>query len=249
MSIFARFRAIKEHDKSGLVRKLMQSSTPDFDFFYFVALSVLMATLGLLDDNTSIVIGSMLIAPLLYPVLGLALGLVMSNPGVFSRSFITLGKSLAIGLGIAVIVTWLFGGGDIHLSHEIMSRTNYSLLNFLVAVAAGAAVAYALAQPEWSETLPGVAISVALIPPMAVVGIGLASFDMAVIAGSLVLLLVNLAGIVFSAMVTFSLMNLYEKQHVAESTIKQEDNRVKNEEKKIAQLDSDFKKEQDHDEA
>lgn len=242
MSIFARFRAINENDKAALVRKLMQSSTPDFDFFYFIGLSVLMASLGLLANNTAIVIGSMLIAPLLYPILGVALGLVMSNPSVFGRSMLTLGKSFLVGVGIAMLATWLFGNGDIHLSEEIMLRTNYDLLHFLIAVAAGAAVAFALGQPEWSETLPGIAISVALIPPMAVVGIGLASFEMTVVAGSLVLLLINCVGILFSAMVTFSLMNLYEKQNIAESTIKREEERVEDEKKVIEELDNGFKK-------
>ena len=130
MSIFARFRAVDDKDKAALVRKLMQSSTPDFDFFYFVALSVLMATLGLLADNTSIVIGSMLIAPLLYPILGLSLGLVMSNPSVFSRSVFTITKSFLIAIGVAVVVTLLFSNGDPQASNEIMIRTDLTSCTF-----------------------------------------------------------------------------------------------------------------------
>jgi len=115
----------------------------------------------------------------------------------------------------------------------------------MVAVVAGAAVSFALAQPEWSETLPGIAISVALIPPLAVVGTGIAMLDMTVIKGSLVMLLMNLVGIIFSAMISFSLMNLYEKQNIAASTIKREDK--KQEEVKAAIeaiVDKDAKKAQ-----
>ena len=242
MSLFARFRAIEDKDKAAVVRKLLESSTPDFDFFYFVGLSTLMATFGLLIDSAAIVIGSMLIAPILYPILGVALGLIMSNYEVFSRSSITLVKSLLLGCGLAVLATVLFGQDiDITSLFEVMSRTEVSLIHFLVAVVAGAAVSYALGQPEWSETLPGIAISVALIPPLAVVGIGVAALNTEVITGSLVMLLMNLFGIIFAAMVTFSLMNLYEKQKIATSTIKREEERIQEEAKAIEELDNDLK--------
>ena len=232
MPFFARFRAIEEKDKSALVRKLMVSSTPDFDFFYFVGLSVLMATLGLLVNSPSIVIGSMLIAPLLYPILGVALGLVMSDMTVLGRSLVTLFKSTVVSLVIAALATVLFGHAV--ATPEILARTQPSLAYLVVAIVAGAAVSYSLARPDWSETLPGVAISVALIPPLSVVGIGLAMFDMQVVVGSLVLFAMNLVGIVFAAMISFSLMNLHEKQAIAQSTIKKEDERQQKENEAIA---------------
>jgi uncharacterized hydrophobic protein (TIGR00271 family) len=237
MSVFSRFRAISDSEKAATVRKLMEASTPDFDFFYLVGLAVLMATLGLLLDNVAIVIGSMLIAPLLYPILGLALGITMSNYSVSKRSLITLIKSFAIGLLLSFIATLLFAPGDVTLSSEVMARTDVGLLHFLIAVVAGAAVAFTLGRPEWSETLPGIAISVAIIPPLSVVGIGLAALNMDIIAGSVVMLLVNIFGIVFASMVTFSLMNLYEKQRIAESTIKRENDRVSEEAEMIKELD------------
>ena len=239
MSILARFRAMEDKDKAAVVRKLMQASTPNFDFFYITGLAVLMATLGLLLDSASIVIGSMLIAPVLYPILGVALGLVMSNPEVIGRSMFTLGKSFAIGIGLAALATVLFADGSVQ-TYEVLSRTEPSLLHFLVAVVAGAAVSFALGQPEWSETLPGIAISVALIPPLAVIGVGVADLNLAVATGAAVMLMMNLAGIVFAAMITFSLMNLYEKQHIAESTIKKEEQKIEAEKQTIAELDEEI---------
>ena len=243
MSFIAQFRIIEEKDKAAVVRKLLQSSTPNFDFFYLVGLSVAMATFGLLADSPSIVIGSMLIAPLLYPILGVALGLVMSNFEVLGRSMLTLVKSMVIALLVSIAATLLFGDGFV--TSEMAARIDPSLIHLMVAVVAGAAVSFALAQPEWSETLPGIAISVALIPPLAVVGTGIAMLDMTVIKGSLVMLLMNLVGIIFSAMISFSLMNLYEKQNIAASTIKREDK--KQEEVKAAIeaiVDKDAKKAQ-----
>lgn len=231
-SLFARFRAIEEKDKAAVVRKLMQSSTPNFDFFYLVGLSVFMATLGLLADSPSIVIGSMLIAPILYPILGIALGLSMSNIEVLGRSTVTLAKSIVISLGISVLATLLFGDGFI--TGEMIARLDVSTIHFLVAVVAGAAVSFALAQPEWSETLPGIAISVALIPPLAVLGSGIAMLDMVVVSGAFNMLLFNFLGILLAAVVTFSLMNLHEKQSIAESTIRQEEEKQQKEQEAIA---------------
>jgi uncharacterized hydrophobic protein (TIGR00271 family) len=240
MNVFARFRAIDENDKAAAVRKLMQASTPSFDFFYFVSISVAMATLGLLLDSASIVIGSMLIAPILYPILGLSLGLVMSNSGVLNRSLLTLWRSLSLALLVSIVITFIVKALspdlDIEEIGEVMSRVYPSTEYFLVAVFAGAGVSYALAQPEWSETLPGIAISVALIPPLAVVGIGIAEFDMLVVTGSAVMFLLNIFGIMLAAMVSFSMMNLYEKQNIAESTIKREAERAEKEQAAIAEV-------------
>ena len=235
MKILARFQAIKDDHKALVVRKLMQSSTPDFDFLYLTGLSVIMATLGLLADSPAIVIGSMLIAPVLYPILGIALGIVMSNASVLGRSTVSLIRALGVGLGLAALAALLFGESG-NLTGEILLRTDPNLISISVAIAAGLAVSYALAQPEWSETLPGIAISVALIPPLAVVGIGIAWLDGEMIVGSLLLLAVNIAGIVFAAMVSFSLMNLHEKHDIAESTIKREDTRIEEEEKAIDKI-------------
>lgn len=245
MSILARFRAIEDNDKASAVRKLMQASTPNFDFFYITALSVCMATLGLLLDSTSIVIGSMLIAPALYPILATALGFVMSDPEVIGRSSVTLAKSFMLGLGVSVLTTLLFSGlyvGGSVETHEVLSRIDPSLLHFVVALVAGAAVAFALAQPEWSETLPGIAISVALIPPLAVIGVGIADLNLAIISGSTVMLLMNVGGIIFAAMITFSLMNLHDKKDIASSTIRREEEREKHEKAAIAEVDEIMKR-------
>lgn len=249
MPFLVQFRIIEEKDKVAVVRKLLSSSTPSFDFFYLTGLSVLMATFGLLADSPSIVIGSMLIAPLLYPILGIAMGLVMSNFEVLGRSTLTLVKSLAIGLALSITATLLFGDGFV--TGEMAARVNPSILHFMVAIVAGAAVSFALARPEWSETLPGIAISVALIPPLAVVGAGIAMLDMAVITGSIVMLIMNLIGIIFSAMISFSLMNLYQEQSIANSTIKQENKKQQKVKKAIeaieAVMDNEAKKEQNRD--
>ncbi len=238
MSILARFRAVPDKDKASLIRKLVENGTPDFDYFYLIGLSTLMATLGLLLDSGSIVIGSMLIAPLMYPILGVSLGLVMmgENTTLLSRAVKTLTKSLAAGLGLSVAAAFFFGSPEMYQSAEVMARTVPSHLHLLVAIVAGAAVAYMLAKPEWGDALPGVAIAVALVPPLATVGVGIASANALVIKGATMILALNLFGIIAVAVVIFLLMNLGEKENIAESTLKREDEKMENENKVIAEV-------------
>jgi uncharacterized hydrophobic protein (TIGR00271 family) len=238
MPVFARFRAVPDKDKASLVRKLVENGTPDFDYFYLIGLSTLMATLGLLLDSSSIVIGSMLIAPLMYPILGVSLGLVMmnSNINLLSRALTTLTKSLGVGLGLSVLAAFFFGDADAYMTAEVMSRTVPSHLHLLVAIVAGAAVSYMLAKPEWGDALPGVAIAVALIPPLASIGIGVAYWDTVIIKGASLILFLNLVGIIAVAVIVFLLMNLSEKENIAVSTVKREKEKHDFEEKVIKEV-------------
>lgn len=239
MSVLARFRAVPEQDKAALVRKLVESGTADFDYFYLVGLSTLMATFGLLLDSSSIVIGSMLIAPLMYPILGVSLGLVMMGEkiSVLQRAFGTLTRSLLGGVVLAAVAALLFGDANSFQTAEVMMRTEPHILHFFVAIVAGAAVAYMLARPEWSETLPGVAIAVALIPPLATIGIGIAAFDMEIVSGAFMILVLNLIGIIGVATFLFLLMNLSDKDKIAESTIKKEEEKQEKEKQVIAEVE------------
>lgn len=247
MSLVSRFRIIDDADKASLVRRLMRYSTPNFDYFYLIGLSVAMATLGLLLDSAAIVIGSMLIAPLMYPILGTALGLAMLSPVVIGRSLYTLGQSLLVAVFIAMMTAWLFSHDSVWQSNEILQRIEPSLLHFLVALIAGAAVSYVLTQPEWSDTLPGVAIAVALMPPLATTGIGLADGEVTIIVGAATILILNLIGITIAAMTLFFLMNISEKQNVAVSTIRTETKKAEEERKEIAAIDREREAEKEAD--
>src|SRR5690606_25996538 len=115
---------------------------------------------------------------------------------------------------------------DPTLNEEIISRTQPSLLYLLVAIVAGLAASFALARPDWNESIPGIAISVALIPPLATVGIGIAQLNLAIAVGAFVMLLINFVGISAAGVVSFSLMKLYQKRHIAQRTIEKEEEKV-----------------------
>jgi len=243
MSFISRFQAIDEVQKTRAVRELIEKSTPDFDYFFMLILSVLMATFGLLADSEPIIIGAMLLAPLLAPIMGLALGVSMSHHPLILRSFSTIGYSVAFATGSAMIGAFFFsvgslGGGGVN--DAILARTEPSLLFFLVAAVSGFAVAYTTVRPNLSSTLPGVAIAVALIPPLSVFGIGITMLNTSIIAGSAVMFLINVSGMVFAGMVTFSLMDVHHKSFIAESAIKKEQKRVEEETEKVKKVEEEL---------
>lgn len=224
-NFIAHLRTINDSDKTKAVDLLIRESTGDFDFFFFIVLSVLMATLGLIANNPAIVIGSMLLAPILFPILSISLSIIMSDGPIIARSIATFLKASAAAIVTAAGATLIFAPFA-PVTSEILLRTEPSLIYVGVAIVAGLAVSYSLAQPALSATLPGIAVSVALIPPLATIGIGIANLDIAVISGAFTLYLVNVLGIVFSSMLIFALMNLYTKRKVAEKVVQKEEKRL-----------------------
>lgn len=226
------FRSLSEEDKTQAIESLIADSTPRDDFFFLGVLAVLMATFGMLINNAAVVIGSMLIAPMLSPILSLSLGIVMADGHLITRSFLTILKGLILMVPAAVVATWLFSGGiSGPMTEEIIMRTDTSIVAAAIGLVAGIAASFALIKPQLSAHLPGIAISVALIPPISAIGIGLARLDGPLASAALLLFLINIATIIFGSMIIFSLMNLYIKRNVAEKAVTKEDAQMKKEKK------------------
>lgn len=224
----ALFGNVSEEDKNTAIQNIVGHATPRQDFFVMMGLSVAMAVFGILLDSIVILIGSMLIAPLLYPLLSFALGVITTDSNLMARSFSTITKSVGYGLVVGFVIGFVFSNHDattIFPNAVISSSLMYSV----VAVIAGFAAALAMTKPHLNETLPGVAISVALVPPLATAGIGLALFEWQIVSDSLLLFIVNAIGIVFSSMIVFSLFRFAVKQRVAAAALKKVDEVVKQE--------------------
>ena len=213
-----------------VVSELIESSRLDADFYLMLVLSAVVVTLGLIVGSTAVVIGGMLITPLLTPILTLALGLVIADRTVIWRSARIILQSLGIVLGVAVTLGFLFPlknpNGEIDL--RLISNIPY----FLIAFAAGLAATFSWTHKKLSAMLPGVAIAVSLLPPLSVVGIGVANLSIAMVRGSLLLFLLNLFGVVLGSMLIFSLLNFNRAKKETEKKIKAEikkEEQVKNE--------------------
>jgi uncharacterized hydrophobic protein (TIGR00271 family) len=229
------FRTQQERDKDSAIDRVISESTPRPEFFLMVFLSVLMATFGLLIGNSAVVIGSMLIAPILSPVLSLSLGIVILDIHLTLRSFYTLLKSIVMAVVSATAATFLFAplaGLDWQLNSEILSRMEPSIMFVAIALVAGFAASFALLRPELNASLPGVAVSVAVIPPLAVVGIGFATLNWTMLVNSSWLFLANLVSIMFAGMIVFFFTNFYEKRNLVKKVVKREDKELEQEIKK-----------------
>ena len=165
----------------------------------------------------------MLIAPLLSPILSFSLGIVLSEGTLISRSFSTLLKALLFSAFLSAVISFLFLPlVDVWVG-DLYTQWNTYFVYFAVAVIAGFAASFASLAPNINTLLPGSAIAVTLIPPIAGIGIGLAQFNWDVVRGALIVFGINALGIVFSALVMYSLMNLYSKKHIAQRVLREED--------------------------
>lgn len=229
--MFELFETVDEADKTAAIERIIEDASPRREFFLLIALAVAMASFAVLLDSTVILIGSMLIAPILYPILSLALGVTLGDRKLIGRSFATLFKSVALAVGAATLIGFLFTarGIDNLVIISSIAQGEPSLIYAIVAAISGFAAALALVKPNLNEMLPGVAIAVSLIPPLAMTGIGLAALDLAVVANALLLFLVNVAGIVLSAGFVFSMLKLAKKQAVVDAAVKRDEAEIEEE--------------------
>jgi len=143
-------------------------------YYILTILSCIIATLGLLNNSAAVIIGAMIIAPLMNPVMGTAMGVVRGDVALLARSLKTLIMGVVVSILVATATSFLIPNVTDALNiSEIMSRTSPNILDIGIGLAAGAAGAYAVSEKKIASSLAGVAIAVSLIPPLAVTGIGI----------------------------------------------------------------------------
>ena len=173
-------------------------------YLVLMVLSTLLATVGLYLNSASVVIGAMLLAPLMAPIVSLAMGLLRSDGMLARNSILKIMAGMAIALGAAALVTLLFA--DKPVTPEMEARLNPTLLDLGVAITAGVAGAYTKSFKEILQSLAGVAIAVALVPPLAVAGIGIGRGDLHFFSQAFLLFSTNLVGIILASAFTFRVL-------------------------------------------
>jgi uncharacterized hydrophobic protein (TIGR00271 family) len=171
-------------------------SDPYLRFGVLLFLSVVIASGGVLTDSTATVIGAMIVAPLMTPIMATALAVVAGDLRHLGRSLLTV----AVGVAATVGLSWLIGAlspvvVDATTNGQVSGRISPTLADLMVALASGAAGAFALSRRNVSDTLPGVAIAISLVPPLCVVGVMLANHDPSASAGAMLLFLTNFLAI------------------------------------------------------
>lgn len=188
-------------EKQQIYQTIVEGSEPKLSFYILVILSTIIAAYGLIADSTAVVIGAMIVAPLMTPIIGIALSLVSSDSHLFRLAIIAeiAGVICSIALGF-MAGKFTFG---VELSAEILARTQPLPYDILVALAAGFAGAYSLVNPKINAALAGVAIAVSLVPPLASTGICLAleRYDLAL--GAFLLFFANFLAIQLASVFIF----------------------------------------------
>jgi uncharacterized hydrophobic protein (TIGR00271 family) len=171
-------------------------------FWSLLLLSAVIASAGVIGDSTATVIGAMIVAPLMTPILGIVLAIVLTDAKNLRRSI-----ALVVAGGASVVaVAWIMGhfleyGVTAATNSQVAQRVSPRLIDLVAALATGAVGAVALAREDISDTLPGVAIAISLVPPLAVVGLTLEAGVPDQAAGALVLFATNVCAILGSGIV------------------------------------------------
>jgi len=202
--LYGLFPQLDRSERIEVYRTLRRGARPDVDFFVLILLASVIATLGLLQDSAAVIIGAMLVAPLMTPILALSLGLVLGDVRLLQLSLESTLKGITLTVAVAVGMVLLTPRSN--LTPEIIARTHPTLLDLIVALASGAAGAYAIARKEVAAALPGVAIAAALVPPLCVIGAGIALSRPEVAGGALLLFTTNLIAISLAGAVVYLLL-------------------------------------------
>ncbi len=195
---------LEREERIELVEKLETNSKFNFDFCALISLSTLIAALGLADDSTAVVIGAMLVAPLMTPLVGIGFALIQGNLDLIrkARWAVLIGFANAFAIGVFVGLLMLFDPG-FEATSEMRFRDYPDFKDLFVAFASGIAGAYAMSRKGLNGAIPGVAIAAALVPPIATSGMCLAIGDFGLCIEALLLFLVNIVFIVLGTAVVF----------------------------------------------
>ncbi|MEO1272608.1 MAG: DUF389 domain-containing protein, partial [Myxococcota bacterium] len=184
-----------------LFDRLQTGARWNFDFLVLMALATSIAALGLIQNSTAVVIGAMLVAPLMMPLIAAGLALVQGNEVLMRTSIRSIFYGFFLALMIGVVCGFL--SPNRALTSELAARGAPTLLDMGVALLSGIAAAYALSRANLSAALPGVAIAAALVPPLATVGISLSLGEFTNATGSAMLFATNAVLIILGASATF----------------------------------------------
>ncbi len=193
-------------EQRELQQELQHGAQPGTNFFVLIVLSCIIAALGLLLNSPAVVIGAMLVAPLMSPIMALSLGLVVGNLRTIRFSIEAILKGAALAVVIAAFIGLLSPLKII--TGEMHARAQPTLLDLIVALVSGMAGAYAVARKEVGAALPGVAIAAALMPPLATAGLGLSLGNAWVAGGAFLLFAANIAAISLAAGIVFFLLGI-----------------------------------------
>ncbi|MGA9580410.1 MAG: DUF389 domain-containing protein [Allosphingosinicella sp.] len=198
-----RGHVVAQVDHLSVVQKVHEESAWSTHYLFMTLMSAGIAVLGLLLSSPAVVIGAMLISPLMGPIMGIGFAIATFDSAELRRTAVTTALGILLAIGFCALIVLLSPLKSV--TGEIAARTRPNLFDFLVALFSGLAGSYAMIRGRHG-TIVGVAIATAIMPPLAVVGFGLATLNSTVLLGSALLFFTNLMTI---AVTTAVLARLY----------------------------------------
>lgn len=204
--------------RAECISRIESGATPDASYYVLIVLSTLIASYGLVSNSTATVIGAMIVAPLMGPILGLAMGTVLGDTRMFRRSLVAELSGVVLVIATGILVAHVVGISQIDFTaSEIANRTRPTLYDLAIGLAAGLAGAFCLVHPGLQAGVAGVAIAVALVPPLSVTGLTTAGWMAGELPwrpafGSFMLFLANFLTIELAAGSLFAAMGFRLKQ-------------------------------------
>lgn len=199
LDTFKKVLGLHTRNEQQLVRQDRGSQS----YFWMLTFATLLATLGILIDNSNVVVGAMLVAPLMTPISSLAVSIARGRTETLLKALSHLSISIAVVVLVSAIVGRLIP--VVGIPAEALARARPNLVDLLIAIVAGTAGMYAFLRKDIPESVVGVAIAVSLLPPLSVVGLGLAFENWALAVGSTVLFFTNVTAILSASLVVLFL--------------------------------------------
>ncbi|QYJ04832.1 DUF389 domain-containing protein [Nocardioides panacisoli] len=166
-------------------------------FWVLLVLAAVIAAAGIVADSTATVIGAMIVAPLMRPILGVACAMVLVDRRQLVRAVVLVLGGAALVVSVGFTIGLLTQADVVAASNgQVAGRVSPRLIDLVAALATGFVGAFALIRSDVSDSLPGVAIAISLVPPLAVVGLTLESGAGAESFGALLLFGTNVAAII-----------------------------------------------------
>jgi uncharacterized hydrophobic protein (TIGR00271 family) len=202
---------IATHDKPKIYEQVYATAElANFSYWLGIVFSAGIATFGLVLNSPAVIIGAMVISPLMGPLMAAGLGLASGDLYLTFKAITNLILSIALSIALSALLVWILPFH--YATSEILSRTKPNLLDLGIALLSGLAGSVAVCRINVGDgmmTLPGVAIAVALMPPLCAMGFGLgAGANTAIMGGAGLLFLTNLVAIVSSAFLVFLLIGM-----------------------------------------
>lgn len=199
---------LNRNERLALFDEVETKSRWNFDFAALMMLATGIAGMGLLANSGAVVIGAMLVAPLMMPLIGTGLSLVQGNWPLGRQAMGAVGRGFCFAFALSVALGFLARWLNLGMTDQLRMRGEPNSLDLGIAFVSGIAASYCIARPKLSGALAGVAIAAALVPPIATVGIGLALGQTEIALGAALLFGTNIVAIVLGAGLNFMLAGI-----------------------------------------